>query len=295
MVLGQPCLDNWPYGFNGRYPHLIQNKSFCIKYGFDGIHVLTDAQGRRVFNSASMNLNDDVTYAFGDSQLLGYDSDTPHHLSYFEKESHLILHAAPNNGPYEYLTWLRITEPKRANRLVFGLNLSTDLFRILPGWDPEEHILLTSDELSLYFNYPLLHYLRGIGTLLSANPKVSLQTTDQSSDLAQKFSEIPSVTLRDAVDRMAEVFSYSLQGIPKTVPRTVVLYSPFWGERLKMDAILKLNDVTHQLACAFKESVEADVFIASPNPQTDSALTLDRRHWRQEHLEITPYAASCGV
>ena len=291
LTKASECLENWPYGFNGLYPHLIADETFCISYGRGQIDVITDKLGRRIIGSKSPN--GAQTYAFGDSQLLGYD-DEFHHLLTLDPQSMLVLHAAPNNGPYEYLNWYRISPLEPSSHIIFGFNLSTDIFRVLPGWNPQDHILLDSASLRLYYDYPLLHYLRGIATVFSDNPKVSLKAMEAGSEMAERFINLTENQFRDAVDRLGDVFQYSLEQRPSPVRKTFLIYQPFWVSLLNFKETLKLSEFVRYLGCVINQKTGAEVFFAAPEPQSTWSLSLDRRHWRQSSLTISRLQLSCG-
>ena len=291
--LGQAsrCLENWPYGFNGLYPHLIADETFCISYGLGQINVQTDKLGRRIVGSRSSAGTQ--TYAFGDSQLLGYDDDT-HHLLNLDPQSMLVLHAAPNNGPYEYLNWYRVSQLDSASHVIFGFNLSTDIFRILPGWQPKDHILLDSASLRLYYDYPLLHYLKGMATVFSDKPKVSLKAVEAGPAMAERFVKTTEHQLREAADQLADVFQYSLEQRPGPVRKTFLIYQPFWASKLDLKETLRLGEFARYLGCVINQKTGATVLFAAPEPQSESSLSLDGRHWRQSSLAISGLQLTCS-
>ena len=292
LTKASECLENWPYGFNGLYPHLIADETFCISYGRGQIDVRTDTLGRRIIDSKSSNRSE--TYAFGDSQLLGYD-DESHHLLTLDPQSKLVLHAAPNNGPYEYLNWYRVSQLDSVAHIIFGFNLSTDIFRILPGWKPQDHVLLDSASLRLYYDYPLLHYLKGIATVFSDNPKVSLKAVEAGPEMAERFFNLSEKQLREAADQLGDVFQYSLKQRPSPVRKTFLIYQPFWVSELNFKETLKLGEFARYLGCVVKQKTGAEVLFAAPETQSINALSLDRRHWRQSSLAISQLQLSCGT
>ena len=49
----------------------------------------------------------------------------------------LVFYGAPNNGPFETINYLKlISEHKQFKEIVVGFNYGTDIFRIMPSWDP---------------------------------------------------------------------------------------------------------------------------------------------------------------
>ena len=253
--------------------------------------MITDTLGRRIFRSSYPE--DNAIYAFGDSQLLGYDDNQPHHLSYFGSERDLILHAAPNNGPFEYLNWLRISRLDNANGFIFGFNLSTDIFRILPGWRPSDHILLDSESLTFYYKYPLLFYLKGIATVFSDSPKVSLQSAEPGPELAKQFTATTDAELNNAVSQMTDVFRYSLDQISDPKNIKLLIYEPFWASELSFENNIKLGKFIQSLGCAVQQKTGAGVYFASPNKRSPESLSLDRRHWKQSSLTISRLVLRC--
>jgi len=291
LTQASECLENWPYGFNGLYPHLIADETFCISYGHGQIDVLTDTLGRRIIGPKSSTSAQ--TYAFGDSQLLGYDDDS-HHLLTLAPQSTLVLHAAPNNGPYEYLSWYRVSQLDSASHIIFGFNLSTDIFRILPGWKPKDHILLDSASLRLYYDYPLLHYLKGMATVFSDKPKVSLKAVEAGSAMAERFVKLTENQLREAADQLGDVFQYSLEQRPSPDRKAFLIYQPFWASKLNFKDTLKLSEFARYLGCVINRKTGATVLFAAPESQSESSLSLDRRHWRQSSLAISHLQLSCS-
>ena len=98
------CLSFLPYAFNEHYVHLPQNKVFCVKNFKKIISYKTDKYGGRILN----NHTKDNTQVFGDSQVLGLDTNykKDHFLNNLYNNKNFLIYAAPNNGPYEVINFL---------------------------------------------------------------------------------------------------------------------------------------------------------------------------------------------
>ena len=152
------CLSFLPYGFNGSYVHLPQSASFCVKQGKTTIKYQTDNYGGRLFGDKIVNNKIQV---FGDSQVLGLDVDNieKHYLNTRYNENNFVIYAAPNNGPYEVINFLNKNKKILQKKIIVTFSFSTDLYRILNYWNPENFVALKDYELDEILEHPFKYRL----------------------------------------------------------------------------------------------------------------------------------------
>jgi len=152
------CLSFLPYGFNGSYVHLPQSASFCVKQGKTTIKYQTDNYGGRLLYDEDLNNKIQV---FGDSQVLALDIENveQHYLNALYKKNNLIIYAAPNNGPYEVINFLNKNKKTLQKKIIVAFSFSTDLYRILNYWNPENFVALKDYELDEILEHPFKYRL----------------------------------------------------------------------------------------------------------------------------------------
>ncbi len=146
------CLSFLPYAFNEHYVHLPQNKVFCVKNFKKIISYKTDKYGGRILN----NLTKDNTQVFGDSQVLGLDTNykKDHFLNNLYNNKNFLIYAAPNNGPYEVINFLNKNKKILKKKIIVTFNFSTDLFRVSNDWNPKNFVALRDYELDNILESP---------------------------------------------------------------------------------------------------------------------------------------------
>jgi len=136
-----------PFGYNDIYVQLPSNYKFCVKKKNNKINYETGIYGERFLVS---NNDDDYQYVFGDSHALGLDVNKTedYFLSKIYKKNNFRIFAAPNNGPFEVLNFLKIHKDLiKDQKIIIIFNLSTDIFRINENWSPKDFVALNDFQL----------------------------------------------------------------------------------------------------------------------------------------------------
>ncbi len=146
-VLSSECFKVVPFGYNGIYVQLPSNFKFCVKKKNNKINYETGIYGERLLIG---NKEDDYQNIFGDSHALGLDVNKieDYFLSKIYKNNNFKIFAAPNNGPFEVLNFLKIHKDLiKDQKIIIVFNLSTDIFRINENWNPKDFVALNDFQL----------------------------------------------------------------------------------------------------------------------------------------------------
>lgn len=261
---------------------LTKSASFCVDYPDKPIEVQTDSLGRRVLD----NTYPKSIYAFGESQLLGFDSSEDHHLTRLFPEASLIIAAAPNNGPFEALSSLELYEKRIGENLLIGFNLSTDPFRLRAGWQPSKKSPFTPSLLPKVTASPTFMEVVLIWDSLFGN-SVGRVSNDSQLELRQLFKEYFD-SGRWEPDLLAYVaqLELTLRDLP-IVETYFLIYPAYWaGDGESHGKMLARYE--EKLVDLLSQKLQHVTLIrASPIDSTGAGLANDQRHWRQSNLKFS--------
>lgn len=262
---------------------LPRSSEFCVTNGSDHLNVKTDSLGRRVIpgNGQSPELD-----AFGDSQVLGFDTSEAHHLLRLFDVRSLNIAAAPNNGPYEALFALKRYKNRVKGDIVIGFNLSTDIFRIRPYWAPQTRSPFSMTQLQLISQSPTLMQGVLLWDSLTGNAVEPAKVMSKSSlrELMAKY--MTTEEWKIDVDKYAKALQETLS-LLQSSHVDVIVYEPYWrvAEELELDRVeIYRNYLNNKL----RRISRVRVWTAIPANYSETLLTSDGRHWRQSELIFTP-------
>jgi hypothetical protein len=292
------CLSFLPYGYNDFFVHLPRSEQFCVSSPDGETTYWTDDRGARIIDGEDKEA---PVYAFGESQLLEIFPDTSgqgHALRSLYPKKPLIIHGAPNNGPFEtveYLKYvLRTTNPEH---IVIGFNFGTDVFRIIPGWKIKKFVSLTSDELPKVMSFPFWYDLKiAVGVLKGkffTAKKPNLERTRNYYNSRKKIIRTNFQTFINQLTKAAKPVNSKID---------FVFFPPYWAYSQKEDT----SYFEETIGIEFKNFVcdgvilnqllVANTYIARfpKTLSTEKLFTYDRRHFRTETLKFESRETYCA-
>ena len=290
------CLSFLPYGFNESYVHLPQSASFCVKQGKTKYTYKTDNYGGRILYNDNAN---NKLQVFGDSQVLGLDVDKieQHYLNTVYKKSNFIIYAAPNNGPYEVINFLNQNKKILQKKIIVTFSFSTDLYRILNYWNPENFVALKDYELDEIlensFKYRLIvfkNFLLNKNFTLSKYDNKKKQDLFLNSDQDEFYNNLTKYF--DELNETATNIGIEIE---------FIVTHPYWvysidkkNNKLLLDKIL--NDKLEKLICnSFQATKKISKILISQVPETLQLndLTFDKRHLKSKKIQLINYIDFC--
>jgi len=292
------CLSFLPYGYNNFFVHLPADENFCVSSSDGDTTYKTDSRGARIIAGKKSEV---PVHAFGESQLLEIFPNTRgngHALRTLYNKKTILIHGAPNNGPFEtveYLKYvLRTTTPEY---IVIGLNFGTDIFRIIPGWKTKNYVSLTSDELPTVMTFPFWYEIKTTLGMLKGmfftSKKINVhQIREKYFSKKQKIRE------------NFKGFIYKLNEETKSLNSKIdfIFFPPYWMYTQKE----KTSYLEERIGTEFHNFV-CDVNILDPLyvtqayiakfPKilpTDKLFTFDGRHFKTEFLTFEPRDSYCS-
>ena len=293
------CFSYIPFGITNNFITLPANKDFCYRFGYGYIRIRTDSFGGKILSRVSDNKEHASAIAFGDSQLLGLEwgeeSPESHHLNKLFPNRNIIAYAAPNNGPLEAIARIRkgdFVVDETTEALIFGFNVSTDIFRIRDSWNPSSKVPLKDEELELIFDYPALFEIlvlraRLNGILVGG----SKDTPDWLADeyLALSRAEHERNILEWLKNLENALSKYRNQFLKMKI--NLVIYRPYWENSLvSKDGKSSLNQIKHIACFIAKQNFFDQVFLM--NRSSEQKLISDRRHF--SNVSISFSVPNCG-
>jgi hypothetical protein len=292
------CLSFLPYGFNESYVHLPQSASFCVKQGKTKYTYKTDNYGGRILYNDNANNKMQV---FGDSQVLGLDVDKieQHYLNNVYKKSNFIIYAAPNNGPYEVINFLNQNKKILQKKIIVAFSFSTDLYRILNYWNPENFVALKDYELDEIlensFKYRLIvfkNFLLNKNFTLSKYDNKKKQDLFLNSDQDEFYNNLTKYF--DELNETATNIGIEIE---------FIVTHPYWvysidkkNNKLLLDKIL--NDKLEKLICnSFQATKKISKILISQVPETLQLndLTFDKRHLKSSKINLKNITEICRI
>ena len=290
------CLSFLPYGFNESYVHLPQSASFCVKQGKTIIKYQTDNYGGRLLSDETVN---DKIQVFGDSQVLGLDVENieQHYLNTLYKKNNFVIYAAPNNGPYEVINFLNKNKKILQKKIIVTFSFSTDLYRILNYWNPENFVALKDYDLDEILENPFKYRLIVFKNLLF-NKNFTLSRYDnkkmQNLFLNSNHYELHNNLIKyfDKLNKTANKLDVEID---------FIVTHPYWVYSIdkKNNKLLlnkEINEKVEKLICtSFRYKKKISNFLISNIPQTLELndLTKDKRHLKSTKIKLKNYKKIC--
>ena len=296
LAYAKKCLSFLPYGFNESYVHLPESASFCIKKGKTEYRYQTDNYGGRLFHNDNLNSKIQV---FGDSQVLGLDVENieQHYLNTLYKKNNFVIYAAPNNGPYEVINFLNKNKKILQKKIIVTFSFSTDLYRILDYWNPENFVALKDYELDEILEYPFKYRLIVFKNLL-LNKNFTISRYDNE--------KMQNLFLNSDQDKLYKNLTKYFNELNKTANKLnveidFIITHPYWVYSIdKKDNKLvlnkQLNEKVKKLICrSFQSTKKIDKILISHIPQTLQLndLTIDKRHLKSTKIKLKNYQEVC--
>jgi hypothetical protein len=291
------CLSFLPYGFNEFYVHLPQSASFCVKQGKTKYRYQTDNYGGRLLYSESPYSKIQV---FGDSQVLGLDVENieQHYLNALYKKNNFIIYAAPNNGPYEVLNFLNKNKKILQKKIIVTFSFSTDLYRILNYWNPENFVVLKDYELDEILEHPFKYRLIIFKNLLF-NKNFTLSRYD-NKEMQNLFLNSDQDELHDNLIKYFDELNKTANKLDVEID--FIVTHPYWvysidkkNNKLLLDK--ELNKKVEKLICSsFQNTKKINKVLISQVPETLQLndLTIDKRHLKSTKIKLKKYQEICG-
>ena len=291
------CLSFLPYGFNEFYVHLPESASFCVKQGKTKYRYQTDNYGGRLLYNENQHSKIQV---FGDSQVLGLDVENieQHYLNALYKKNNFIIYAAPNNGPYEVLNFLNKNKKILQKKIIVTFSFSTDLYRILSYWNPENFVVLKDYELDEILEHPFKYRLIIFKNLLF-NKNFTLSRYD-NKEMQNLFLNSDQDELHDNLIRYFDELNKTANKLDVEID--FIVTHPYWvysidkkNNKLLLDK--ELNKKVEKLICSsFQSTKKISKVLISQIPETLQLndLTFDKRHLKSTKIKLKKYKEICG-
>ena len=293
------CLSFLPYGFNESYVHLPQSASFCVRQGKIVNKYQTDRYGGRLLNSRNLD-NKDKIQVFGDSQVLGLEVENieQHYLNNLYKKKIFVLYAAPNNGPYEVINFLNNNKKILQKNIIVTFSFSTDIYRILDYWNPENFVALRDYELDEILEHPFKYKLIVFkNLLLNKNFTISRYDNDKMQNL---FLNLDKDDLQNNLIKYFDELNNTAEKLGIEIDFLVT--HPYWvysidkkNNKLLLDK--KLNEKVEKLICTSFQSTKkiSKILISQvPNTLQLNDLTIDKRHLKSTKIRFKNYKEKCA-
>ena len=295
-VDAKSCLSFLPYGFNESYVHLAQSASFCVKQGKTIIKYQTDNYGGRLLSDETVN---DKIQVFGDSQVLGLDVENieQHYLNTLYKKNNFVIYAAPNNGPYEVINFLNKNKKILQKKIIVTFSFSTDLYRILNYWNPENFVALKDYDLDEILENPFKYRLIVFKNLL-LNKNFTLSRYDNKK-MQNLFLNSDHYELQNNLIKYFDKLNKTANKIDVEID--FIVTHPYWVYSIdkKNNKLLlnkKINEKVEKLICSsFRDKKRISNFLISHIPQTLELndLTNDKRHLKSTKIKLKKYNEIC--
>jgi len=291
------CLSFLPYGFNEFYVHLPQSASFCVKQGKTNYRYRTDNYGGRLLYNDSPNSKIQV---FGDSQVLGLDVENieQHYLNTLYKKNNFVIYAAPNNGPYEVINFLNKNRKILQKKIIVTFNFSTDLYRVLNYWNPENFVALKDYELDEILEHPFKYrWIVFKNLLLNKNFTISKYDNEKMQNL---FLNSEQYKLYKNLTKYFNELNETANKLDIEID--FIVTHPYWVYSIdkKNNKLLlnkELNDKVEKLICSsFRGTKKISKLLISRLPEILELddLTTDKRHLKSTKIKLTKYEELCG-
>ncbi len=291
------CLSFLPYGFNDSYVHLPQSAYFCVKKGKTKFSYQTDNYGGRLLFKDKLSSKIQV---FGDSQVLGLDIENieEHYLSTLYKKKNFVIYAAPNNGPYEVINFLNKNKKILQKKIIVTFSFSTDLYRILNYWNPENFVALKDYDLDEILENPFKYRLIVFKNLLF-NKNFTLSRYDNKK-MQNLFLNSDHYELHNNLIQYFDKLNKTANKLDIDID--FIVTHPYWVYSIdkKNNKLLlnkKINEKVEKLICSsFQHKKKISNLLISHIPETLELndLTNDKRHLKSTIIKLKNYKEVCS-
>jgi len=291
------CLPFYLYGYNGKFVHFPNDTNYCINSPDGEIKIATNKLGGRLIRSKSPT-NSTLVF-FGESQLFGYDiSGDPgsHDLNKIFPNVNFVFYGAPNNGPFETINYMDyVLKHERISKAIVGFNYGTDIFRIMPKWDPNNFVPLKSNDLNFYLENPFLFEAKLTLDLITGGFFTSRRPDTQ--ELQKLYSNLD----QKLKIKQIKLFFKKLEDISKRhlFEIELIIYPPYWGfETTNSDILIENRNIMssfNKFSCIFTNNINYinKVIIAQPINLTANLFTSDQRHYSRGNISFISKIEYC--
>ena len=291
------CLTYYLYGYNQKFVHFPLSKAYCVQNDDGRINIKTDKYGGRIIVSRN-NKNEEMIF-FGESQLFGFDiSGNPgsHDLNKIFPEKKLIFYGAPNNGPIETIEYIKfVLSHKPANDIIIGFNFGTDVFRLLPKWNPKKFVPLNSKDLAFYLSNPFLYELKLTwdflgGSFFTAKRPDNIQLRKFYKKINKEEWKLRINEFFNQVSKLANEFNVDVG---------LVIYSPYWGyEKTESANNVKNKEVMsefREFVCVYLDDLRflKRILVGIPILSYKNLYSSDGRHFGKGKLRYVKQTNYC--
>ena len=295
------CFSFIPYATNGSFVQLPEDKKFCFHYSEKITHMSTNHLGGRVIRG---NQFKDEIIAFGESQLLGLDvsdnkKSAKHELSELFSSAPLTIYAAPNNGPYEVINFLNQNKKILHKKIIVTFSFSTDIYRILNYWNPENFVALKDYQLDEILENPFKYRLIVFkNLLLNKNFTITRYDNKKMQDL---FLNSDQNEFYNNLTKYFDELNETATNIDIEID--FIVTHPYWvysidkkNNKLLLDKAL--NNKVEKLICnSFQSKKNISKILISQVPETLQLndLTFDKRHLKSSKINLKDISEICRI
>lgn len=270
--------------------------SFCTKQGNLTYQYKTDEYGGRIFNNENF---DNQIQVFGDSQVLGIDIEKTdqHYLHKLYKESNFVIYAAPNNGPYEVISFLKKNKIILNKKIIVTFNFSVDLYRVSNSWSPENFVALKEHELDEILASPYKYQIIIFKNLLQ-NKNFTISRNDIKK-MQNIFLNLNQETINDDLIKYFNELDETANRLDVEID--FIVTNPYWvysfhKDKNKLLLEKELNSKVERLICsAFKRTKKISRVLISKLPYSLEVqdFTFDKRHLKSDKIDLLSYQNLC--
>ncbi len=263
-----------------------------MRNGKEIINYTTGSFGERILSNNKENKN---ILVFGDSHALGLDVNSvdQYFLGKIYNNYNFKLFAAPNNGPYQVLEFLKIHGKKIENNSEINIifNGSTDLFRLDLKWTPKKIVLFNDNELEDIKDSKILYNYKLIKGFLTN--KITYKRPD--------IERMQSLFIKDFANINENFSTYLIQlNKLKIQKKNLYIILPFWIFEEEKNNFKKNNSVYEnffKLVCSIDLTKDNTLNILVQIDDIDISknfLTNDKRHFKSNLINLTTFNKFCN-
>ena len=237
---------------------------------------------------------------FRSSQVLGLDIENveQHYLNALYKKNNFVIYAAPNNGPYEVINFLNKNKKILQKKIIVTFSFSTDLYRVLNYWNPENFVALKDHELDEILEHPFKYRLIVFkNLLLNKNFTISRYDNEKMQNLFLNSDQ------NKLYKNLTKYFNELNETANKLdIEIDFVVTHPYWVYSIdkKNNKLLlnkELNKKVEKFICSsFQSTKKISKVLISHVPEILELddLTTDNRHLKSTKIKLTTYQEICG-
>ena len=221
-----------------------------------------------------------------------------HYLNTLYKKNSLIIYAAPNNGPYEVINFLNQNKKILQKKIIVTFSFSTDLYRILDYWRPENFVALKDYELDEILENPFKYRLIVLKNLL-LNKNFTLIRYDNKRMQKIFFSSNKKI-LKDNLIKYFKILNKIANNLNLEID--FIITHPYWiysvdKKNKKLLLNNELNTEVMGLICKsfnYSDKVKRIFVSETYNSLNLYDLTYDKRHLRSNKINLTELSKKCN-